>query len=137
MGASTHRARVVWEGGEDLRAHRVELGEERLHASSALELGGDESKANPESLLVAALSTCHMLWFLAFARKQRLRVASYEDEPEGTLDGERFSGAVLRPRVGWEGEAPDAETIDDLHRRSHEACFIANSVTFPVSVEQQ
>jgi organic hydroperoxide reductase OsmC/OhrA len=135
VAASTHRAHVVWEDGEDVRAHRLELGERMIQASSAEEFGGDPSKANPERLLVGALSTCHMLWFLALARKQRLRVSSYEDEAEGTLEGKRFTAAVLRPRVGWEDEAPDTETVADLHRRAHEACFIANSVSFPVEVE--
>jgi organic hydroperoxide reductase OsmC/OhrA len=133
---TTHRARVVWEGGrEDLRAHRVELGEQVLPGSAMAAHGGEESRADPEQLLVAALSSCHMLWFLDFARRERLRVGSYEDEAEGTLSGDRFTDVVLRPRVGWEGEAPDAHTVAALHHRAHEACFIANSVNFPVEVE--
>lgn len=136
MSVTTHRARVVWEGGkEDLRAHRVELGEQSLPGSTMPANGGDESKADPEGLLVAALSSCHMLWFLDFARRERLRVASYEDEAEGTLSGDRFTDAVLRPRVEWEGEAPDARTVATLHHRAHEACYVANSVSFPVEVE--
>jgi organic hydroperoxide reductase OsmC/OhrA len=134
MAVSTHHARLVWEGGEDLRAHRIELGEQVLAASSAPGFHGDGAKADPEEMLVGALSSCHMLWFLALARKEKLRVASYEDDAEGTLDGHRLSGAVLRPRVGWEGPAPDADTIADLHHRAHDLCFISNSVTFPVEV---
>ena len=66
MEVTTHRARVVWEGGrEDLCAHRVELGEQVLPASSMAAIGGDGSKADPEDMLVAALSSCHMLWFCA------------------------------------------------------------------------
>jgi organic hydroperoxide reductase OsmC/OhrA len=133
---TTHRARVVWEGGrEDLRAHRVELGEQVLPGSSMPANGGDESKADPEGLLVAALCSCHMLWFLDFARREKLRVASYEDAAEGTLSGDRFTDVVLRPRVEWEGEAPDARTAASLHHKAHEACYIANSVNFPVEVE--
>jgi organic hydroperoxide reductase OsmC/OhrA len=135
VALTTHRARLVWEGGEDPRAHRLELSGQVLAASSAAELRGDPAKADPEELLVAALSSCHMLWFLALARKERLRVASYEDEAEGTLDGERFTAAVLRPRVGWEGEAPDAEALADLHHRAHDLCFISNSVNFSVEVQ--
>jgi organic hydroperoxide reductase OsmC/OhrA len=135
VAVTTHRARVVWEGGsEDLRAHRVELGEQSLPASAMAANGGDESKADPEALLVAAVSSCHMLWFLDFSRRERLRVASYEDDPEGTLSGDRFTHVVLRPRVEWE-EAPDARTVATLHHRAHEACYIANSVNFPVEVE--
>jgi organic hydroperoxide reductase OsmC/OhrA len=133
---TTHRARIVWEGGkEDLRAHRVELGEQVLAASSMAANGGDGSKADPEGMLVAALSGCHMLWFLDFARREELRVAAYEDEAEGTLSGDRFTDAVLRPRVEWQGEKPNARTVASLHRRAHEACYIANSVNFPVEVD--
>jgi organic hydroperoxide reductase OsmC/OhrA len=133
---TTHRARIVWEGGkEDLRAHRVELGEQVLSASSMAANGGDGSKADPEDMLVAALSSCHMLWFLDFARREKLRVASYEDEAKGTLSGDRFTDVVLRPRVEWQGEAPDARTAASLHHKAHEACYIANSVNFPVEVE--
>jgi organic hydroperoxide reductase OsmC/OhrA len=134
VAVTTHRARLVWEGGEDRRAHRLELGEQVLKASSAPELHGDPARADPEEMLVASLSSCHMLWFLALAREEKLRVASYEDEAEGTLDGEVITGAVLRPRVGWEGEAPDSHTMADLHHRAHDLCFISNSVNFPVQV---
>jgi organic hydroperoxide reductase OsmC/OhrA len=135
VAVTTHRSRLVWEGGEDRRAHRLELGGQVLAASSAPELHGDPARADPEEMLVGALSSCHMLWFLALARKQGLQVASYEDDAEGTLDGERITGAVLRPRVGWDGDAPDAGAVTDLHHRAHDLCFISNSVNFPIEVE--
>jgi organic hydroperoxide reductase OsmC/OhrA len=135
MAVTTHRARLVWEGGGDRRAHRLELGEQVLAASSAPEFHGDGTKADPEEMLVAAISSCHMLWFLALARKESLRVASYEDDAEGTLDGHCFSGAVLRPRIGWEGAEPDPDTVAGLHHRAHDLCFISNSVNFPVEVD--
>lgn len=139
MAVSIHRAGVAWNGGEagDARAHDVLLGAQTLPSSSALELGGDDTKSNPESLLVAALSSCHMLWFLALARKKGFEVASYEDDADGTLDGKAFSGATLRPRVRWAGDPPPPEAIEALHHRAHELCFIANSVEFPVEVEPQ
>ena len=139
MASSIHRAGVVWNGGseDDVRAHEVLLGMQSVPASSAAELGGDGDRANPESLLVAALSSCHMLWFLALARKRGFAVASYEDDADGTLDGKRFTAATLRPRVRWEGEPPPPEAIEELHRRAHELCFIAGSVSFPVGVEPQ
>jgi organic hydroperoxide reductase OsmC/OhrA len=139
MAASIHRAGVSWNGGEgeDGRAHDVLLGAQALPSSSALELGGDETKSNPESLLVAALSSCHMLWFLALARKKGFEVASYEDDADGVLDGKRFTVATLRPRVRWAGEPPQPEAIEALHQRAHELCFIARSVDFPVEVEPQ
>src|SRR5215204_2559998 len=139
MPETIHRAGVSWEGGEgeDVRAHRVLLGAQSLPSSSALELGGDETKSNPETLLVGALSSCHMLWFLSLARKKGFEVASYEDDAEGVLEGKRFTSATLRPHVRWADEPPSAEAIEGFHHRAHELCFIANSVDFPVEVEPQ
>jgi organic hydroperoxide reductase OsmC/OhrA len=139
VATSIHRAGVSWNGGEgeDVRAHDVLLGAQSLPSSSALEFGGDDSKSNPEALLVGALSSCHMLWFLGLARKKGFEVASYEDDADGVLDGKRFTAATLRPRVRWEGEPPAADAIEVLHHRAHELCFIANSVDFPVGVEPQ
>ena len=136
MTESVHRSRVRWSGGEagDIRAHTIELAEQVLAASSAHDFGGDSTKADPEELFVASLSSCHMLWFLALARAEKIRVATYEDEAEGTLDSTRFVHVVLRPRVVFDGEV-DAEKIDSLHHRAHERCFISNSVSCPVEVE--
>ena len=75
------------------------------------------TKSNPEALLVGALSSCHMLWFLALARKKGFEIASYEDDAEAILDGKRFTSATLRPRVRWAGEPPDPDAIEALHRR--------------------
>jgi organic hydroperoxide reductase OsmC/OhrA len=137
MAASIHRAGVSWSGGEgeDVRAHEVLLGAQSLSSSSALEFGGDDSKSNPEALLVGALSSCHMLWFLALARKKGFEVASYEDDADGMLDGKRFTSVTLRPLVRWAGDPPAPDAIEALHHRAHQLCFIANSVDFPVEVE--
>jgi organic hydroperoxide reductase OsmC/OhrA len=137
MAASIHRAGVSWNGGEgeDVRAHEVLLGAQSLPSSSALEFGGDDTKSNPEALLVGALSSCHMLWFLALARKKGFEVASYEDDADGVLDGKRFTSVTLRPLVRWAGDPPAPDAIEALHQRAHQLCFIANSVDFPVEVE--
>jgi organic hydroperoxide reductase OsmC/OhrA len=139
VAASIHRAGISWSGGEgeDVRAHDVLLGTQSLPSSSALEFGGDDSKSNPEALLIAALSSCHMLWFLGLARKKGFEVASYEDDADGVLDGKRFTSATLRPHVRWHREPPAPDAIEALHHRAHELCFIANSVEFPVGVEPQ
>lgn len=135
MKTSTHQTRVVWDAdADDRRAHTVELAGQHLAASSAPEFGGDGDKADPEEMLVAALSSCHMLWFLALARIEGVKVTAYEDDAEGMLDGERFTRVVLRPRVTLDDE-PDAELIESLHHGAHERCFIANSVNFPVEVD--
>ena len=137
MATSIHRAGVSWNGGEgdDARAHEVLLGAQTVPSSSALEFGGDDSKSNPEALLVGALSSCHMLWFLALARKKGFEVASYEDDADGVLDGKRFTSVTLRPLVRWAGDPPAPDAIEALHHRAHQLCFIANSVDFPVEVE--
>lgn len=135
MSATRHHARVVWHGGkEDLRAHTVQVADQVIPASCSPHFGGDASKADPEELFVASLSACHMLWFLDFARRARLRVLSYEDQAEGAMDGNRFTEVALRPRVQFEGEV-GLEVVDELHHRAHQACFIANSVACTVRVE--
>jgi organic hydroperoxide reductase OsmC/OhrA len=98
--------------------------------------GGNRDKADPEEMFVASLSSCHMLWFLAIAKVDGLRVTSYEDSPEGTMDGTQFTGVVLRPRVVFDRDPAD-EQIESLHHRAHEHCFIANSVSCLVTVEPQ
>jgi organic hydroperoxide reductase OsmC/OhrA len=131
-----HRARVVWEGSKrDLRAHRLEVGGVELAGSCSPEWGGDPGRADPEGLFVAALSACHMLWFLALTRERRIRVLSYADEAVGELDHERqaFRAVELRPRVGFTGE-PAPELLSELHEEAHRRCYIANSASCPVRV---
>jgi organic hydroperoxide reductase OsmC/OhrA len=132
---TVHRARVLWEGGtDDVRGHTIELAAQRLSASCAADFGGDVEKADPEEMFVASLSSCHMLWFLALARAEGIGVTAYEDEPEGTMDGTRFTRVVLRPRIAFDGDLDDAR-LELLHHRAHERCFIANSVSCPVEVK--
>ncbi len=132
---TTHHATVTWKGDKrDLRAHEICLADQTLAGSCASEWGGDPEKADPEELFVASLSACHMLWFLDFARHDRLRVISYEDRPEGTMDTHKFVTITLRPRAMFDTDTP-TEVIKGLHERAHEACFIANSVNCPVKVE--
>lgn len=132
---TVHRARVLWDHEDnDIRAHTVELAGQRVAASSAPEFGGNPEKADPEEMFVASLSSCHMLWFLALARAEGIEVTSYEDEPEGTLDGTRFTRVVLRPQVAFDSALSD-EQVESLHHRAHERCFIANSVSCPVAIE--
>ena len=92
----------------------------------------DPSGVDPEEAFVASLSSCHMLFFVDFARRAGFVVDSYVDEAEGVLekraDGKMaMTRVTLRPRVTWGGERADAAAIADLHHRAHEACFIANA----------
>ena len=102
----------------------------------------DAAGVDPEEAFIASLSSCHMLFFLDFARRDGLTIDSYVDEAKGVLekgaDGRMAMTLVtLRPKVEWGGEAPDAAKVADLHHRAHEACFIANSVTTEVTVQPQ
>ena len=101
---------------------------------------GNPSGVDPVEAFVASLSSCHMLFFLDFARREGLVIDSYVDEAEGVMeknaDGKiAITQVTLRPRIGWSGAAPDVAAIASLHHRAHEACFIANSVTTKVTVE--
>ena len=95
---------------------------------------------DPEEAFVASLASCHILFFVDFARRAGLVINSYVDVAEGVLekrdDGKMWMSQVtLRPKIAWGGDAPDEATIADLHHRAHDACFIANSVTTEVRVE--
>jgi organic hydroperoxide reductase OsmC/OhrA len=122
------------------RSHSVSApGKPILAGSSDPAFRGDASRYNPEELLVAALSACHMLWFLHLCADAGIVVTSYQDRPEGrmveTEDGSgHFKEVVLHPSaVLKEPVAP--EVLEGLHERAHHLCFIANSVNFPVRCE--
>jgi organic hydroperoxide reductase OsmC/OhrA len=101
-----------------------------------------ESAVDPEEAFVAALASCHMLWFLSLAAEAGLVVDRYDDDAEGVLalgaDGRRsVTEVVLRPRVAFAGQPPSAETHRELHERAHRECFLANSVKTTVRVAPQ
>jgi organic hydroperoxide reductase OsmC/OhrA len=100
----------------------------------------DPTGVDPEEAFIASLSSCHMLFFIDFARCAGFVVNDYVDEAEGVLekraDGKMAMTLVtLRPRIEWSGDAPNAADLAELHHRAHEACFIANSVTTEVTVQ--
>lgn len=100
----------------------------------------DPTAVDPEEALVAAVSSCHMLFFLALAGKAGFVIDRYRDAASGTLardDRGRTSMTeiVLRPAVTWSGPAPDAAKLSDLHDQSHRLCYIANSIRGEVRVE--
>ena len=97
---------------------------------------GDAARHNPEDMLVAALSACHMLWYLHLCASAGVVVTAYQDSAEGVMrthaDGAgEFTGVTLRPRVTITGES-DAAAAERLHERANVMCFIARSVNFPV-----
>ena len=102
----------------------------------------DEAGVDPEEGFIAAISSCHMLFFLDHARRDGFAVDSYVDEARGIMekrdDGKiAVTKVILRPRIVFSGDKqPVADEIARLHQRSHEDCFIANSVNTEVTVEQ-
>jgi len=102
----------------------------------------DPKGVDPEEAFVASLSSCHMLFFVDYARRAGFVVESYVDEAQGILekrdDGKTaMTRVILRPRVVYSGaNPPTPEEVEELHHRAHDACFIANSVTTEVTIEQ-
>ena len=151
---STYIAKLDWRRDGDFAARRYS----RVHTLSfdgGLRVPGTAGPANvnprysrqgaldPEQAFVAALSACHMLWFLDIAARAGFLVEAYRDEAEGTLaEGaggkQMMTRVVLRPLVSFAGaRRPTPEELEGLHHRAHEACFIANSVTSEVVIDPQ
>lgn len=131
-------------GTSDYRAYdrsnllRAE-GKAAIEGSSDRAFRGDPSRWNPEELLLAALSQCHMLSYLHSAVRHGIVVESYRDAASGTMEqegeGGRFSTVTLRPQVII--SSGDLALAEELHREASENCFIASSVNFPVHHEPQ
>ncbi len=148
MAIRTHRygTRVEWSANGDgtqgytrySRNHAIAAaGKPKILGSSDPLFRGDASRYNPEELLVASLSACHMLWYLHLCAMNRITVTAYLDEAMGTMEesadgGGRFVRVVLRPQVTL--AAGDRDRALALHDEAHHHCFIANSVNFPVDV---
>jgi organic hydroperoxide reductase OsmC/OhrA len=123
-----------------LRSHEISAeGKPVIQGSSDPAFRGDRTRYNPEELLVASLSACHMLWFLHLCADANIVVTDYRDHAEGTMrltedGGGHFEEVVLRPAVTIR-KGGDPELAQALHERAHHLCFIANSVNFPVRAE--
>lgn len=152
---NAYTATVLWERGDQpfsdnkySRAHVVSFdGGVSIAGSSSpsvvrLPLSKAEA-ADPEEMLIASLSMCHMLWFLDLARQGGFIVDRYEDAAEGVL-GKDDRGRVaitkvtLKPLTAWSGEkTPTVADIEALHHKAHDACFIANSFRGDVAIESR
>ena len=136
---------VVWKGnlGTGTSAYRAygrdhEImvpGKSILPGSADPAFLGDPAKYNPEDLLLASLSSCHMLWFLHLCADKGIVVVSYNDKATGTMQeagtGGHFTEVILRPHVVITDATRIAET-NELHTAANRSCFIANSCNFPV-----
>lgn len=143
-----YRSRLVWSGAaqgptRSYAAYSREYtaaveGKPPLRGSADALFRGDPALHNPEDLLLIALSSCHMLSFLAHAARAGVQVTAYEDDASGTMTleggGGRFTEVVLRPRVTI-APGGDLALAQELHERAHADCFIASSTNFPVRHE--
>lgn len=123
------------------RTHEISIeGKPLLQGSADPAFLGDPALHNPEDLLVASLSACHMLWYLHLCADAGIVVTAYEDNATGTMTQQagkaQFSAVVLKPKVTIKAGGGTAKA-EQLHERASELCFIARSVNFPVSHEAE
>jgi organic hydroperoxide reductase OsmC/OhrA len=146
---SQHSATVRWEkggarfvDGRYSRAHVWEFdGGAVVRGSSSphsVPKYSDPAGVDPEEAFIAALASCHMLWFLAIAAKRGFAVATYRDAAEGRMgpnrEGKLFVERVtLNPHVVFEGAGPAEAVLREMHEQAHHECFIANSVVTEVA----
>ena len=149
---ATYRATIEWtlKDGEDFangrysRAHTVAFAEHVVPATASRHVVGKwaaPGAVDPEEMLVASLSNCHMLTFLHVARLKGFVVTRYKDEPVGVMEKDAegrmaVTRTTLRPEITYEGRRPTEAERETMHHEAHEECFIANSVKTVVSVEE-
>lgn len=139
-------SRLTWEGnrGEGTasyerygRAYRIEIeGKPDFRGSSDPMFRGDGGLHNPEDLFLMAISSCHMLSYLALCARNGVNVTAYEDEARGTLrfdgnGGGRFTEVTLAPCVTIAAES-DLALAQQLHAAAHETCYVASSCNTPI-----
>lgn len=147
----SYRTSTTWDGnlgagtatyqGYDRDHRTTSPGRPPILSSSDPAFHGDASRWNPELLLVASLSQCHMLWYLSLCATHGVVVESYEDTAEGSMQetadgGGHFVEVVLRPVVTVAANQM-LDQAQALHGRAADLCFIAASVNFPVRHEPQ
>jgi len=151
MKEHTYAVHLTWTGNDGqgtktYKAYRRDHvlrceGKPEIPGSSDPSFRGDAARYNPEELLVAALSSCHMLWYLHLCSVNQVTVIAYQDAASGIME-ERPDGSgafvrvLLRPRVTISINS-DRAKAKDLHHQAHEKCFIANSVNFPVKLQAE
>jgi organic hydroperoxide reductase OsmC/OhrA len=148
---STYHAIIRWNRGDDEFLRQQYSRGHNWHFDGGIAVSASASPlvvpaplsvsaaVDPEEALVAALSSCHMLFALSRVSKGGFIAESYEDAAEGVLqkraDGKTaITHVTLRPVITFKGPAPNAEEYEALHHAAHEECYIANSVNFPVTV---
>ena len=148
---SEHKITLTWKRGDTPfeyqkyprdHAWKFEGGHE-MQASAAPAYLGNAKLVNPEEAFVAALSSCHMLTFLAVACKKKFVLDEYVDEAVGHMEKNAegklaITRVTLRPRLKFSGDKqPTAEELKEMNHTAHEQCFIASSVKTEVTIEPQ
>jgi len=146
-----YNATIKWTGANNIgtksytsyeRSYDVKFVNKKvIEGSSDPAFRGDDTKLNPEEMLVASLSSCHMLWYLHLCSVNKIIVLEYTDNAYGNMievenGSGRFECVVLRPDIRISNSS-NIELAKELHKEAHEKCFIANSVNFPVSCEAE
>jgi organic hydroperoxide reductase OsmC/OhrA len=146
-----YELKLVWSGARQgptetyasySREYRIEIkGKPPISGSADPAYRGDPALSNPEDMLLAALSACHMLSYLAVCALGKIKVVAYEDAATGTLteiapQRSAFTDVLLHPRVVI-AAVGDIAKARALHEQAHKICFIANSVNFPVRHEPE
>ncbi|MEQ9443586.1 MAG: OsmC family protein [Cyclobacteriaceae bacterium] len=147
MKEHNYQIKVEWTGNQgagtlDYRAYSRDhlisgtAKTETLPGSSDPAFLGDKTRYNPEELLVASLSSCHMLWYLHLCSVNNIIVTGYVDLAEGVMeeskDGSgRFKEVILKPVVTLAHDQP-MDKARELHQEAHKMCFISNSCNFTV-----
>ena len=146
---SEYVAQLSWSLGEGELAYGKYSPNHRMTFSgglsaimtSAPEYGGDQRYVNPEEALAAALSSCHMMTFVALAAKARWKLVSYRDRAVAILgktdDGRTKVGEiVLHPVTEFEpGHEIESDKLREMHERAHRYCFVANAISCDMRVE--
>ena len=148
-GEHHYQSHLTWDGnrGDGTatyqsygREWRIEIeGKPALHGTADVAFRGVAEKHNPEDLFLAAISSCHMLSYLALCAKYRVNVVAYEDRAtammkENSRGGGRFEEVTLRPVVTIASEGQRQRALE-LHEKAHETCYIASSCSVPIHHE--
>ena len=151
MKEHTYEITMMWtgndgEGTKTYRSYRRDHvinaeGKPTLPGSSDPSFRGNPTRYNPEELLVASLSSCHMLWYLHLCAVNNIVVVAYTDHAKGWMEEREnglgaFARVLLKPRVTIH-PGGNVELAQQLHHDAHDYCFIANSVKFPVETEAE
>ena len=146
MKIHTYKTQIAWTGNKGFgtsgynkydRSYTISVkGKPAIIGSADPAFLGDISRHNPEELLLASISSCHMLWYLHLCSSSGITVVSYEDNAVGSMDEDpdgsgRFTSVILTPTIVIE-ESDKKDLAINLHSQANKMCFIANSLNFKV-----